>query len=57
MRTLEGSRMFPVVAWATFIAFAALTVYLALELHETAAFLEQKTYENVTAVSGIRINH
>ena len=51
--TLERHKAFPIIAWTTFLLFAAFTFYLALELQETAAYLGGKMDDNVTAIEGV----
>ncbi len=51
--TLERYKAFPFIAWAIFLMFAAFTFHLALELQETAAYLEVKMNDNVTAINGV----
>jgi hypothetical protein len=53
MKTLEGHRIFTLIAWSALIAFACMTFYLALELKETADYLGEKTLENVSAIDGV----
>ncbi len=54
---IESNKMFPIAAWAAFVTFIGLTLYLTFELKQTAEYLEAKTFENVTAVKGIKINN
>jgi hypothetical protein len=51
--TLERHKAFPFIAWATFLCFAGFTLYLALELKETAAYLDQKMDNNVEYLKGV----
>ncbi len=51
--TLERHKAFPYIAWATFVLFAAFTFYLALQLQETAAYLEIKMDNNVNAIESV----
>lgn len=51
MNTVESNKVFPFVAWGLFIGLSLLTLYLAMELQATAAYLEEKTQESVTALN------
>lgn len=53
MQTLEGHKVFPFIAWTTLILFALLTYFLAAELQETTAYLEEVTQEKVDAIEGV----
>jgi len=53
MRSIESHKAFPYIAWTTFLLFAAFTWYLALELQETAAYLDVKVGDNVSALEGM----
>jgi hypothetical protein len=48
--TLEGSKLFPIIAWTTFLLFASLTFWLATELQQSAAYLGDKVQDNVSAL-------
>lgn len=48
--TLERHKAFPLIAWAIFVLFAGFTLYLAFELHETAAYLDQQMDVRVNAL-------
>lgn len=50
MRRIESHKAFPYIAWTTFLLFAAFTWYLALELQETAAYLDIKVENNLNAL-------
>lgn len=49
--TIESHKIFPFVAWGVFILFSIFTIYLAMELQATAAYLDAKTQESVTALN------
>ena len=50
MRTIESHKAFPYIAWTIFLLFAAVTWHLALELQKTAAYLDVKVENNVSAL-------
>ena len=47
---LEKHRAFPLIAWATFIAFAVFVFYLTIELQTKAEELSAHTVQNVEAL-------
>lgn len=51
--TIEGNRLFPYIAWATIILFAIFTCYLALELQESAAYLDDQMDVRVQALDSV----
>lgn len=50
MKTIEGSKAFPYIAWVTLLLFSLFTYSLVLQLQETVKGLEEKTQEKVDAV-------
>lgn len=56
MRVIEGHKVFPYIAWGTFILFAAFTAHLAFELQKTAAYLDTKVHDKVTAVEETEVS-
>lgn len=50
MKTLEGNKFFPLVAWGAFLFFILLTYYLAVELRESANHLSEESHESVEAL-------
>lgn len=50
MKTIEGSKAFPYIAWITLLLFSMFTYSLVLQLQETVKDLEQKTQDKVQAV-------
>ena len=51
MRTLEGNKAFPYIAWATVVLFALFTYSLISGIQESTAFLAEKTQETETAMN------
>jgi hypothetical protein len=49
MKTLEGHKAFPYIAWATLFLFSLFTFNLVLELKASVSELEKQTYSNLTA--------
>lgn len=48
--TLEGSRLFPYIAWSAVILFALFTYSLISGIKESTAYLAEKTEENRIAL-------
>jgi len=53
MRTLEGHKAFPYIAWATLLIFTLFTYSLVIQLQKTVNDLEQKTLQKIEAVGGV----
>jgi hypothetical protein len=49
--TLEGSKLFPYIAWGAVILFALFTYSLISGIKESTAFLAEKTQENEAAMT------
>ena len=47
---LEGSKLFPYIAWITFIMFSLFLFQLTRELQKSATFLNDKTQQNLAAL-------
>lgn len=48
--TLEGSQLFPYIAWTAVILFALFTYSLISSIKESTAYLAEKTEENKAAL-------
>ena len=49
MKTLEGNKIFPYIAWTTLLLFSLFTYNLVLDLKASVAQLEKQTNSNITA--------
>ncbi len=47
---LETHKVFPIIAWGTFIAFVAFTFYLTTELKSSSTHLSDRTQQNLDAL-------
>jgi hypothetical protein len=47
---IETHRAFPIIAWGTFLAFAAFTFYLTVELQTSSTQLSDRTSQNLEAI-------
>mgnify|MGYP001544989045 CR=1 FL=1 len=50
MKSLEGSDLFPIIAWGSILLFTLLTFILVLQLQATVRNLELQTERNLTAI-------
>lgn len=50
MKTLEGHRAFPYIAWGTVLLFSLFTYSLISGIQESTAYLAEKTKETNVAV-------
>ena len=47
---LEGSKIFPYLAWGVVLLFFIFVFFLLSELKKSTAFLEEKTQQNIAAM-------
>jgi hypothetical protein len=54
MKTVEGSGLFPYIAWAVFLGFVLCTFYITLQLQKSAEYLGDKMEENVVMLNSLK---
>ena len=54
--TLEGNKLFPVIAWALVISFAFFTYTLAASLQKNLGGLDENTTTTVDVLQGQQTN-
>ena len=51
--TLEGSKLFPYIAWITFVLLSLFLLHLTKELQKSSAYLGEKTQQNLAAIDNL----